>query len=1816
MEDEVKNQPVEPDKVESKEKISPKKFIRAIGGKLILITKPKVYIPAIALVLLLGASLAYLNLHPINPPPAKNPWGKISALIINAANAQDNFTATATISDSLGIGADSAFIIKSKEAIDEKTLQASITLTPAADFSLAKIDNNTYKILPRQILQGKKVYNLKIASAFVDSSGVTQERDYSWAFQVKDIFKVLNSIPADKATAVPLNAGIEVTFSNENFLNYEQAFKIEPAVKGHFEIHKRTLVFVPDKLDAGVIYKVTIDKDILQVKDSDSKLAQNFVIQFETDPAGKLRGEYSEFNFQDNFNEVYSERAPALGVNLYNINLDKFPVEVYAFAGVDDFIAALDKSQQVPYWAQYNRTTYNTDVAKLKKVSTFSVPLSPYGYNKYLVFPDKLPKGFYVAQVNVNGVLIQTFVEVSDLTDYSTVTENNTLVWLNNIKTKAPVAGAKVEVIGTDKQTVTGADGTAVLPTAWLSAATTSDHIYLLIDAGEKTIVPLSFNYQNYAPAGIAPFSSASDYWYYFYTDRLTYQVGDTASYWGYLKPREGTAASSQVTIKLFSWQNYYDYYNDPIPLLTATSTLDANFTFTGKISFGRLSAGYYNLQYFIDDKMIGSRGISIEDYKKPAYKLDAVPSKLALFAGDEQTVKVTASFFEGTAVPNLSLNNSFDNTASQTDAQGNISKTFITPAVSGDYGSNCTYFTPTAAEEADISANACYTVFNYHIVPQGEIDKSGDNQEKLQLNVKKVDIAAANVSGATEDKFLHEAAPNLPVKLTLTEISYVAEETGNYYDFIDKVVRKTYNYNEVDKIIATYSGVTDASGHFEYAFPVKKDRGYRADVTVKDTNGQEVTERYDIYFSPYNLDEQSDNYNLQFKDQAVTQFSVGDPVNIQYFNKSTLLPAASGHFLYYRLFKGLVDYQIASTSEYDFNFEERFLPGVYVMGVYFDGETYHRPDSGYYWSGMASGLYVPFKKTDRELKVEVTPDQKKYQPAGVVKLKIKVTSQTGFPMAAAVNLNLVDEAYYAVFPESVDAISGLYNNQVDAGELTTYISNPMPQVGSQGAERGGCFLGGTKITLADHSTKNIEDLKIGDEVLTFTDETAKSYAPEKVTQTFAHEVNEYLVINDKLKITPIHRVFLNGQWQMIGAAKVGDWLLGENGEKIKITKIEDKRGTFKVYNLTVEPYHTFFAEGFYVHNQKGGGVRSLFVDTAEFINLTTGADGTATADFKLPDNITSWRVTAQAFGGDLYAGDAVIDLPSSLPAFVTTAFAKEYLTVDKPEVKVRAYGDALKDNQKVQFKMDAPDLNFSAATSGVAFAATYFALPPLTLGEHAITTSLVAGVYKDAMLEKINVLDTRFKETKTNFYDLVENLKPAGADSGLTDLIFSDKNQGRFYNQLSYCYFCTDGDRVDQKLTRVLSSALIEQYFGEKNNNTENFSGAMYQTDDGGIALLPYAGSDFELSAKVAFIAGAYFDKVRLTDYFYKILSADDSTQEQVGVAIFALAGLGEPVLQQAENFAALPNLTDKDKLYIGIALNHLGDAETARNIYYAVMKDKGETFDPYLRVKISDSQDDILAATSLAAILAGGLGIADHEKLWNYVQDNYTQDILIDLEKLIYVSETLPKLIPGDSSFTVNLPTGALNKTLSRGNTFHLAVTAADLASISFTNIKGQIGLESIYQAPEANIAPIDTSYVALRRAYFVNGVQTNNLRENDQIEVRIYPYFKAAAPDTAYQITDLLPSGLALLTDTYSRGGNYSCTDYYPYDAGGQTVKFMLWKNWNSNPNCPRDYFSYHAHVVNAGEYKAEPAVIQSMSAATVKNYTAPDIVVIVN
>jgi len=131
------------------------------------------------------------------------------------------------------------------------------------------------------------------------------------------------------------------------------------------------------------------------------------------------------------------------------------------------------------------------------------------------------------------------------------------------------------------------------------------------------------------------------------------------------------------------------------------------------------------------------------------------------------------------------------------------------------------------------------------------------------------------------------------------------------------------------------------------------------------------------------------------------------------------------------------------------------------------------------------------------------------------------------------------------------------------------------------------CFLAGTPILMADGSTKPIEEIKVGDKVLAYNEKTGKTQN-DKVTELFIHDdVEEYLIINGNLKVTPEHRFYNEGKWVNIGSLKVGDKLLDYKGQAQEITSIEKVKEKATVYNFEVEPSHTYFAGGFLVHNRK-----------------------------------------------------------------------------------------------------------------------------------------------------------------------------------------------------------------------------------------------------------------------------------------------------------------------------------------------------------------------------------------------------------------------------------------------------------------------------------------------------------------------------------------------------------------------------------------------------------------------------------------------------
>jgi len=138
------------------------------------------------------------------------------------------------------------------------------------------------------------------------------------------------------------------------------------------------------------------------------------------------------------------------------------------------------------------------------------------------------------------------------------------------------------------------------------------------------------------------------------------------------------------------------------------------------------------------------------------------------------------------------------------------------------------------------------------------------------------------------------------------------------------------------------------------------------------------------------------------------------------------------------------------------------------------------------------------------------------------------------------------------------------------------------------------CFVAGTKVHTKD-GLKNIEDIQVGDLVLSKDEKTGKiDY--KKVKQLFRNkdkQIYNLTIINQDGKIDTIgttdeHPFWVDGKgWVNAKDLKLSDKLTSANGKTIKVISIvlDDKRQD--TYNFEVADYHTYFVgdDGVWVHN-------------------------------------------------------------------------------------------------------------------------------------------------------------------------------------------------------------------------------------------------------------------------------------------------------------------------------------------------------------------------------------------------------------------------------------------------------------------------------------------------------------------------------------------------------------------------------------------------------------------------------------------------------
>ena len=1603
-------------------------------------------------------------------PDPNEPWGELAVPAIKPVAML-----TATKNARAGVATDTAFTLGSLGIDDPQELARAIEVTPALDLAIAAgpVDG-TATLRPTAALVPGKLYRFTLRARDGTISG-------SWAFQAQSPLRVVTTLPFNGATDVPLATGIELTFDQDGAVDAASRFSIEPTVKGRFEQHGRTFVFVPERLEPATLYTVTLARGV-RVEGSSEALEEDVVVRFETmPPVGATQPSVSyeldptmEWRPDDRpIISIEISAAAATSEEQQALRARPFAVTVYRLPSERAGTNAVRTLTEAPDWARWSAPVVPT--TGLERVMSFdATPSSETDWGgSWFRLPAPLERGWYLVEASTTPGEGKMVLQVTDVAAYVAVARNRLIVWANDVTTGGPLVGATVAIDGGSAMGETDADGLLLAATpAALRDATTDpgghgDQPFLTVRAsgGRSLVIPIN-------PAGQA-WSDSNDvhdrFWRFMAIDRQTFRQTDTINVWGFVRERDTGRVPPTLELRLASGRAY-EGADDPPPIMTIKVRPDTTGAFSGSMKFSDLPYGSYSLELWSGSDQIAANWLNVAVIRKPAYELALETDRHVLLAGEQVTLSARATFFDGMPVPGVQLAaDLFGEHKITTDRAG-----VATAAATATTNSSFVYVRPTRGEEGDISASTSLNVFPASVRLDGEgMIEAGRASVTGSLHEVAVErLEQAWREGAWDVDPNGAAVAGALVTAVITELVPVRVKTRPVYDFIAKQVVDQYEYR-IDRVaLGTQTLTTEPDGTFRLSVPATADHDYEVVLSVADPQGR--TTRLQVYASVPRAIPAIDSFVPRLETtcgpedelgQQSASLDVGDTICLAARDDRGDLPAGgSNRYLFFTAQRGLRDAAVSPTPTFEARFTATDVPNLEVTGVRFTGDAL-----------VPLGSFsASFDATERELTVALTADRERYAPGETVTLDVRTSDPAGRPVPASVVLRAVDEKLYAIGAAyDQNPLWGLYDS-IRTWMLWTYASHSLPLDTSQGGDTAG-----------------------------------------------------------------------------------GD----------------------------------------------GGDGRSVFVDSVLFTKVATNAQGRARVSFRLSDDLTSWHVSADATTAVPQAGSGFILVPVGLPFFVEAALAPEYLVTDQPILRLRAYGHGLNDGDPVTFTVTSASLGLQRTTfRGRAFEDLAVPLPKLSIGEHAVTIAASSGsgaaALSDRLTRRFTVVESRLAETRATYTALTAGAVPEGGP-GFTTYVFSDAGRGRYLPVLQ-TLVGSGGPRVDQALAAAIARDLLIEAFAVDPGTLPpaTFDPGTYQSS--GIALLPYSSTDLGLSVRVALLASDRFNRDDLASALYATINDTASTREQRVLAHAGLAGLGEPVLTELQAFAADPGLTIRERLYAALGLAALGDGATALAIEHDLLSAHGERRGPWVRLRVGESLDDTVEATSLLALLAADLGDPLANDAQGYVVANPAVDDLHSLQQVAFITRILEGTPAAAARFAYTIDGKRSVVDLAGGESFSLRLVESQRRTLSLEPLSGQVGMATSWQVAIRRDAVARDATLQLERTY----TPFPTIPGDAMVEIRLTATFGPQVVAGCHEVSDLVPSGLVPMDfppDAYSSAPGPAYES--PYAIEGQRVSFCVGPSTTSRSVSMR----YFARIVTSGTYTWEPAVIQSTTAAERINLT---------
>ena len=656
-----------------------------------------------------------------------------------------------------------------------------------------------------------------------------------------------------------------------------------------------------------------------------------------------------------------------------------------------------------------------------------------------------------------------------------------------------------------------------------------------------------------------------------------------------------------------------------------------------------------------------------------------------------------------------------------------------------------------------------------------------------------------------------------------------------------------------------------------------------------------------------------------------------------------------------------------------------------------------------------------------------------------------------------------------------------------------------------------------------------------------------------------------------------------------------------------------------------------FFTEDFAAEEADAGGggggddrVRERFEDTAIFASVRTNASGTAVISFPLPDNITSWRATASAISNDLFAGNTVQNVRVTLPMFLHYTLNRTFLTGDVPTIGVNAFGTALSGGETVEFTVyreDAP--NDVRRGTGVAFERVNIPLWEMTDEGHGaiIIRATVAG-RGDAVRHEYQVVQSHRRVDTARFYEVTPGTQFDINQTGLTNITFTDHGRGQFLNDMfALRHTWWSGVRIEGLVARREANALIRTHFPDVYmfGDAPGFDIADYQTQSGGIAVLPHSDAELAVTVKLLPFVQEEINLHAMRGYLRNIF--ENSPTDNKMLALYGLALLGEPVLHDLQRYAMLEDLSVRNTAYVALAFAALGETHVAREIFNERISPQTVRVGALYRVDAGANRAQILDATSASALLAAAVGAPQAIGLHNYAATNRAEvigwprwggrrerdtaalnaQLLLNLETLNFISREINNHTDTEATITYTLFGETVTRELGHGGSFTLRIPAQNFNQFRLTSIAGEVGAVSIVRVPLDEMETIEND-ITVRREFF-RGTSTTpatTFSQDEIIRVQITVDYSARDLAGTYVITDFLPAGLTLVQGSarIGRGSDVPGRHAWAQSEGvaGQRVTFF---DHSDRFNREHIYY-YYARVINPGTFRAEGTIVQSLGA----------------